>query len=221
MKLTVSQIQKILIDYLTVTEPELIFGFKNTVYEMTVTPKGCSLSALNTRFEVADATFEELFMPNHEILGICLNRDWNNVTLFRCLPDIFNPNEVIKRYSLEKRLFPNQQAWSEAVLEHCVAFLKERYEEKWIRFTPNEEGQQCFKLIDGSFLALTIVPGLHGIVVEIAENENDAYNCNFEDADIIYEGFDREDALRQLIDCIDDCWDRYRKQVGLTEKQCI
>lgn len=207
MKFTVSQIQKILMDYLSVTEPELLFGFKNTVYEMTVTPKGCSLSASNTRFKVADATFEELFMPNHEILGVCLNRDWDDVTLFRCFPDIFQPNEVIARYRSEKRLFPNQKAWSEAVLEHCLAFLKETYEEKWIRFETKEQKQPYFELNDGSFLNLTIAPGLHGIVVEIAENEKDAYNYNFEDADIIYEGFDREDALRKLIDCIDNRWD--------------
>ena len=85
-------------DYLAVTEPELIFGFNNTVYEMTVTPKGCSLSALNKRFDVVNATFKELFMPDHEILGVCLDRDWDKVTLFRCLPDLSEPNEVIERY---------------------------------------------------------------------------------------------------------------------------
>lgn len=214
MKYTVSQIQTILSDYLSVTEPELIFGFDSTVYEITVTPKGCSLSALNKGFKVEDVTFDELFAPNHEILGVCLERDWNNVTLFRCLPDLSDPSEVVKRYQAEKRLYPDQQIWSEAVLNYCFTYLRETYEEKWIRHEPKEQDQPYFMLNDGSFLALTIVPGLHGIVIEIAENENDAYNYNFEDADIIYEGFDREDALRQLKDCIDDCWDNFRKQIG-------
>ena len=68
MKYTLSQIQKILLDYLEVTEPELVFGFNNKVYEITVTPKGCSLSASSKRFEVVNVDFEELFLPNHEIL---------------------------------------------------------------------------------------------------------------------------------------------------------
>ena len=214
MKYTLGQIRKTLSDYLEVTEPELVFGFNNTVYEITVTPKGCSLSALNKRFDVVNVGFEELFLPNHEILGVCLERDWDNVTVFRCLPSLSESNEVIKRYQSEKELFPNQQDWSKAVLDYCLAYLKETYEEKWIRFEPKEQDQPYFELNDGAFLALTIVPGLHGIVVEIAENEADAYIYNFEDADIIYEGFDRTDALRQLKDCIDNCWDSFRRQVG-------
>ena len=111
-------------------------------------------------------------------------------------------------------MFPDQQDWSKAVLNYFLAYLKETYEEKWIRFEPKEQDQPYFELNDRAFLALTIVPGLHGIVVEIAENEADAYNYMFEDADIIYKGFDRIDALRQLKDCIDDCWDSFRRQVG-------
>ena len=200
MKYTLGQIRKTLSDYLEVTEPELVFGFNNTVYEITGTPKGCSLSALNKRFDVVNVGFEELFLPNREILGVCLERDWENVIVFRCLPSLSESNEVIKRYQSEKELFPNQRDWSKAVLDHCLAYLKETYEEKWIRFEPKEQDQPYFELNDGAFLALTIVPGLHGIVVEIAENEADAYIYNFEDADIIYEGFDRTDALRQLKD---------------------
>ena len=214
MKYTLSQIQKILSDYLEVTEPELVFGFNNTVYEITATPKGCSLSASSKRFEVVNVDFEELFLPNHEILEVCLDRDWDNVTVFRCFPDLSESNEVIKRYQSEKALFLDQQDWSKAVLDYCLAYLKETYEEKWIRFEPKEQDQPYFELNDGAFLALTIVPGLHGIVVEIAENEADAYNYMFEDADIIYEGFDRIDTLRQLKDCIDDCWDSFRRQAG-------
>ncbi len=217
MKYTVNQIQKILLDYLAVTEPELMFEFNNTVYEMTVTHTGCSLSALNKRFEVVDVSFEELFMPNHEILGVCLNRDWDKLTVFRCLPDLSEPNKVIERYRSEKRRFPDQQAWSEAVLDYCLTYLKETYVEKWIRFEPKEQEQPYFELDDGSFLALTFVQGLHGIVVEIADDEKEAYNYSFEDADIIYEGFDRVDALRQLKDCINDCWDSFRRQDGQSD----
>ena len=111
----------------------------------------------------------------------------------------------------------DQRAWSEAVLNYCLAYLKDTYEEKWIRFEPKEQDQPYFELNDGSFLALTMVDGLHGIVVEIAENEIDAYNYAFEDADIIYEGFDREDALRRLKDCIGNCRDSYRKQVAQSD----
>ena len=120
--------------------------------------------------------------------------------VFHSLEEMAEYEEKIEELKV-KALFPDQQDWSEAVLDYCLAYLKETYEEKWIRFEPKEQDQPYFELNDGAFLALTIVPGLHGIVVEIAENEADAYNYMFEDANIIYEGFDRIDALRQLKDC--------------------
>ena len=214
MKHTLSQIQKILTDYMAVTEPELMIGFNHTFYELTVAPESCSLVAFGKKIEAANVSFEELFTTNHEILGVCLKRDWDNLMVFRCLPDLSEPDKVIERYRSEKSRFPNQQAWSEAVLSYCLAYLQETYEEKWIRFEPAEQTLPYFQLSDGSFLTLTYVSGLHGIVVETADNEHDAYNYAFEDADIIYEGFDRTDALRQLKDCIRDCWADYRKQVG-------
>ena len=69
MRYTIDQVKNTLSDYLEFTEPELIFGFNKTVYEITATPEGCSLSALNKRFDVVDISFEELFIPNNEILG--------------------------------------------------------------------------------------------------------------------------------------------------------
>ncbi len=211
MNYTPKEVKEILMRYTTVTEPELKFRLGETVYELCIcaSPKTCSLSACNQRFEVMYVSFDELFDREKVFLGLCLTRDWDYLELLRCVPDLAEPEKVIERYKKQKELYPDQVSWSKATLDYCAAYLKEKYGETWLKYTREDidediavQNQPYYELEDGSILCLSYSRGLHGIVVEIAENEETAKHFAFEDADIIYEGFDTLDSLKLLVECI-------------------
>ena len=214
MEYLLDDVKTILSKYKSITEPELVLGFNKTVYKITVMSDCCSVTAYNKKIVGVDISFEELFSPNHEVLGLCLHRDWEKVTIFRCVPDLSEPDKVVQRYLNEQKLFPNQQVWSNAVVNYCLKYLTNTYGESWLRKEPMEQDIPYFRLDDGSYLAIEYVRGLHGIIVEIADNEDDAYNYGFEDAANIYERFDCVDSLWLLKETINDCWADYVKQVG-------
>jgi len=214
MKYSLDEVRRILLAYSEVTEPELVIVVHNTVYEFTVEPdfKKCSLSAHAKRFDTTDVSFEEMFDPDHKVLGLCLPRDWDDIRILRCVPDLSEPSEVLARYLFEKKIFPDRAGWSATVLKDCHAYLQETYGEIWMH--ENQESPY-YRVEDGSYLHLEYVSGFRGIVIEVAENEEEARHYLFYDSTIIFEGFDSTDAIRLLKDCIDDCWERFKREAGL------
>ena len=191
----------------------MVLGFNKTIYEITVNGdiNDCSISAYNRRFESIEVSIDDLFDPEQELLGLCLLRDWPNVKILRSIPSFEEPSKVIERYSLWREEHCDQESWSRDVLEQCRVYLKETYGEFWIN---RYQKEPYYRMDDGWYLAVSYIGGLRGIVIETAENEDEARRGVFEDSGIIYEGFDPVDSLRLLKDFINECWDEFRREVG-------
>lgn len=196
------QVKSTLLRYLEFTEPELQFGDGEAEYTLTVMPDECRLERLDARsHKMEKLSVSEMFDSDRELFGICLKRDWDKLQLIRCVPSLDDPDAIISRYQAERRKFPDRETWVAEVTGYLQNYLEAHYPIKQIHYGVHEYA--CWAVED-FYLMVTPVAGLRGIVVETAGTDYEASHGIFEDSDIIYEGFDKVDALTRLKDMLGD-----------------